>query len=346
MQHVISSAMKWIAYDEISGPQFAEIVGSKDVILIPTSAPENHGPHLPLGTDIFISQRIAEEVADKYAKKYPERNAFVYPALTIGGATIRGRGSVKVRSKDLRRSMKFLGLRLIKQGFRRIVFVSGHGGVPHVIALDKAGAYLTGLIRRTGDNGAAFAPTSCVAGRVFAGVFIEKWKQDKVSLPENIEDILLNDLHGGWLETSLMLAVRPDLVHENYKQILPILPPERGWLNSIENILNRLLARDRFSEELKKELEFSIRIGKNDLSWIIRGRQEGYSGYPALSTAEFGNVLLDTIADDMTHALDEVFEQGISPAKYRSVGYLFGALKYLGIAFLALLVLLLFIFFQ
>lgn len=329
--------MKPIAYDEISGPKFAKIMGSKDVIFIPTSAPENHGPHLPLGTDIYISQKIAEKVADIYAKKYPERKAFVYPALTIGGATIRGRGSVKVKSKDLRQSLKFLGRRLIKQGFRRIVFVSGHGGVPHVIALDKASAYLTKRIRKNDETGVAFAPTSCVAGRVFAGVFLDEWKKKGIRLPEKIDEILLYDLHGGWLETSLMLVVRPDLVDKNYNKLPPILPPERGWLNAIEKILMLVLHRKYFSQEFRDELAFSLKIGKNDLSWIIRGREEGYCGYPAISTTEFGNALLQSIADDMARALDSVYEQGDSPAKYRSVGYLFSVLKQVGFALLTLL---------
>jgi creatinine amidohydrolase/Fe(II)-dependent formamide hydrolase-like protein len=307
-------------YEQQHGPEVAERIKPTDVVFVPLAAPENHGRHLPLGTDTYVSEAMARRTAELYAAAHPELDVYLYPAVTFGGATIRGPGSVKIKSRDLQRALYFFGKRLIKQGFRRILFFSGHGGVPHVAAMDRASARLTRIVKRKG-GGAVFAPLARMAGKAYAGMYIDRWKARGVELPEDIERMLTEDLHGGMMETAMMLDIRPDLVH-GYKDVEPLLPPKRRWLDAIETGLNWFVNKLPISDRTKTDIRFSLVIGKHDLSWIIRGRLEGYCGYPALATAKLGDAMQQVISEDNVVAMDLIFDKGGDPAEYRSGAYL------------------------
>ena len=319
---VQSAPMTFLDYNELTGRELVEASGPDNVIFLPIAAPENHGEHLPLGTDLFISEAMAKIAGKAYCQIHPESKIFIYPPISVGGATIRGAGSVKVRSKDLERCLIFLGRRLVKQGFRKIVFVSGHGGVPHVNAMDRAAFRITRIIRKHGQ-GAAFAPAALFAGNVYAGRYVDNWQKMGVELPDNVWDILPNDLHGGWLETSMMLYLRPDLVRESYKTAPMIRPKDRSWLNALEGAIGWGVNRLPLAEQTRQGLLFGLKIGKIDLSWILQGRQKGYCGYPGLATSQFGKTLLHFVCGEIAVAMDRVFRGEVSPLAYRSVGYLF-----------------------
>ncbi|MCZ7582380.1 MAG: creatininase family protein [Deltaproteobacteria bacterium] len=97
---------------------------SKDIVIIPVSPCENHGTHLPTGTDIYITEEFARRVAGIYGARHPETRLLLYPHITVGSATIRGMGSVKITSRQLRRGLLFLCRRFMVLGFRHFVFFS------------------------------------------------------------------------------------------------------------------------------------------------------------------------------------------------------------------------------
>jgi len=130
---------------------------SKDILIVSLGPVENHGRHLPTGTDVYISEEIARRTAGLYAKERPDAGILLYPTIPLGSAAIRGTGSVKVTSRQLKRSLIFLCGRFMKQGYRRFVFISAHGGVPHVGALDDVCRVLNGR------GAKALAPAARVA---------------------------------------------------------------------------------------------------------------------------------------------------------------------------------------
>lgn len=322
--------MEFLHFEKLNGLQFPDIVAPEDVMVIPLSSPEHHGPHLPLGTDGFISEEVAKRAAKEFASCYPNSKIFLYPTLHLGGATISEVGSVKVKSTDLKKCLKFLGRRLIKQGFRRIAFISAHGAPPHVDALDKASSSLTRIIRRKGQGGGAVAPYSRVAGNVFAGLYIDQWKSDGIELPDQARLFLEEDLHGGWIETSMMLASRPDLLDDIYLSTPDLLAPDRKWLNVIENGIRWFFRKLNMPELKLTEGLTGLRLGKLDLSWILHGRHMGYCGRPALATKDFGDALMDSMSLDIATAFENVFVKGMPPSEYRSAAFWFNWLKTLG----------------
>lgn len=92
-------------------------------LLIPLGATEQHGPHLPLGTDIEIAVAIAEAAA----KRLP--GAFVAPALPYGSSAEHQAfpGTLSIGAVCTELVLVELG-RSASETFDRLVFVNGHGG--------------------------------------------------------------------------------------------------------------------------------------------------------------------------------------------------------------------------
>ncbi len=293
-----------------------------DVLILPVAAPENHGPHLPLGTDALVSDELSLRLARRLAAAYPHSRIWLHPAWQLGAATIRGVGSVKTPYRVFRRALYGYLRRFVKQGFRRFIVISGHGGVPHVGAMDDVCTRLRRL-RVGGMPVQAIAPAALAAGKAFAGEYADRLRDAGIPLSDEEVNDLAEDLHGGRMETAMMLAIAPDQVREIYRTLPDIRPPQRWWLRAIENGLRKIIKRLVKSPETYRRVAFSLRIGVADLSWIIRGRREGYIGWPSKATAAEGNALLDILADDIALLSGRVFSGELDPRRLRSAAYLF-----------------------
>jgi len=166
-----------------------EYLARKKSIIIPIGGIEQHGYHLPLRTDAIIAERIAWQIGDHV-------DILVAPAVvtTFSGGGLPGTINISPSVMSLVISDTLLAL--TSQGFRNIYLFLGHGGSENLRALQDA---LKGLLR----NNPAFERTMIALlpiwrfGRKESG-----WRQ---AFKEK-------DWHAGWLETSMMLALAPELV--------------------------------------------------------------------------------------------------------------------------------------
>jgi len=310
-----------LRYDHASSADLVLDPVADDVLILPISAPENHGPHLPLGTDTILSENLAYRVGVKLARLFPQRRIWLHPVWPLGGATIRGVGSLKIRSHLLRRVFKMYFRRCLKQGFRHYVLLSVHGGVPHVGAMDDACVWL----RRRGAADRpvyAVAPAARLAGRAYFGHYAGEVRRAGVSLSDRDVEDLAWDLHAGRMETSMMLAVAPELVRDCYRTIPPIRPPQRRWLEVLRRGLQRVLDRLIKSEEARRDMHNALLAGAIDLSWILRGRREGYVGQPQLASAVEGEALLTAVSTEIAATVREVFAGRLDPKTVRSGAFL------------------------
>jgi len=94
-----------------------------DIVVIPIGSIEQHGPHLPLGTDWFAADRAARRIAE-------ELNAYLLPALPVSNSQehLDFKGSVSLRPQTLAQVVEDIILSLAHQGFRKFVIVNSHGG--------------------------------------------------------------------------------------------------------------------------------------------------------------------------------------------------------------------------
>lgn len=101
------------------------------VAILPIGAVEAHGPHLPLGTDNYLAERIAVRVGN-------ETGAFVLPTLPYGQVWSLQNfpGSINISNESLISFLIDIGVSLYEQGFRVFVMINGHLG--NAVALKEA----------------------------------------------------------------------------------------------------------------------------------------------------------------------------------------------------------------
>ncbi len=149
-----------------------ELAAGVGLILVPVGSCEQHGPHLPLDTDTRVARAVSEAAARRVG------GALVAPAVTIGasGEHAGFPGTLSVGTPVLTEVLVEIG-RSAGTTATAVMFCNGHGG--NLDAVVAARRLLVGEGRRVGVHGLA--------------------------VPDG-------DAHAGRTETSLMLAVAPDLV--------------------------------------------------------------------------------------------------------------------------------------
>lgn len=110
-------------------------IDKSQVAILPIGAVEAHGPHLPLGTDNYLAERLAERVAEK-------TGAFVLPTLPYGQVWSLKNfpGSITVSNQSMISLLFDIGMSLHHQGFRVFVMLNGHLG--NAVALKEAARQL------------------------------------------------------------------------------------------------------------------------------------------------------------------------------------------------------------
>lgn len=108
-----------------------EKIQNSKVAILPIGAVEAHGPHLPLGTDNYLAERLSDRVAEK-------TGAFVLPTLPYGQVWSLKNfpGSINVSNDSLISMLIDIGSSLYDQGFRVFAMINGHLG--NAVALKEA----------------------------------------------------------------------------------------------------------------------------------------------------------------------------------------------------------------
>jgi len=109
--------------EQLSWTEARERLQSTKVALIPVGSTEQHGPHLPLGTDFLTAQALARAAAD-------ETGAVCTPTVPVGVSAHHQQfwGTLSVSPDAFRAYMRDLALSLAAHGVKRLAFVNGHGG--------------------------------------------------------------------------------------------------------------------------------------------------------------------------------------------------------------------------
>jgi len=220
-------------------------------VILPTAAIEQHGPHLPLSTDTTIATAIAMASAAEAAREAP---IVVAPTLCFGSSHHHLiTAAMSLSSETFLRVVGDLADSLVQSGFRRIFVLNGHGGNDECVRLLAKDLVLRADV-------AIAACSYWQAGEAAAR---------QVGVPKIFPG------HAGTFETSLMLAIAPDLVRRDAFPKEDPAPPPLSY---------RPIAPGVF---VQKAGEWQ-RIG-------------GYSDAPVQATAEAGQSLLNAI----THAIAE-----------------------------------------
>jgi len=174
-------------WEELTSVQLADRLAADPdcVALIPVGATEQHGPHLPVGTDTIIATALADAAAGE--------TAVVLPPLAFGASFFHGTrlaGTVAFSGEETAATAWLVAEACVDNGFRRLLFVNGHVG-----------------------NAAALWIACDRFRREFPELRIgvmQWWDLTPDIARRATEDAL--DWHANAAETSLMLVLRPELV--------------------------------------------------------------------------------------------------------------------------------------
>jgi creatinine amidohydrolase len=175
--------VKKFLIEEMTHQEIVEAVKEIDTVIVLLGTVEQHGPHLPVGTDTLIPITIAKRVAEK-------TRVLVAPPIYYGNSLSMAdmKGVFTITPDSLATLLFDLCRSFAKQGFKKIVFLNGHGGNKQVLSYigQRARIETGALITR-----------------------IDWW--DIVA--EEMSKICKKAVqHADEGETSMMLACRPELV--------------------------------------------------------------------------------------------------------------------------------------
>ena len=192
---------------EISWNDLQEMDMNKTVLFIGAAPIEEHGRHLPLGVDVYETQFWMDNTIKKLEDEFSEYIFITLPVIPYGHAVMKGFPGNMHLSQKMFYDLILATLRnVVEWGVKNVIVLSGHADPKHTIAIEQA------CERIKDESGVAvFAPM----GAVFSGKVSLK-TEDAICVDKQMKQFP-DDFHAGWIETSNMLEIRSDLVHNNYK---------------------------------------------------------------------------------------------------------------------------------
>jgi creatinine amidohydrolase/Fe(II)-dependent formamide hydrolase-like protein len=192
----------------MTSADFAKLNRARTVIILPGGILEEHGPYLPIYTDGFLNQRLADSLAIAIDAR-PGWTPVIFPAIPLGnsgandiGARFSFPGTYAVRFETLRDVFMDLADELGAQGFRWVFVVHLHGAPNHSRALDDAGDYFHATYQGRMVHLAGLMP-------IFGA--LEGAKSPSAKRADGLP------IHSGMDETSLLGFIAPSLLRSEFR---------------------------------------------------------------------------------------------------------------------------------
>lgn len=162
------------------------------IAVLPLAATEQHGPHLPLGTDVYIASAYLARVRTLLPATLP---VTILPVQPVGISTehIDYPGTLTVPTEIALQSWRAIGDSVARAGLRKLVIVTSHGG--NSAAMTLVAQELRAVHRML--------------------VVTTSWS--RFGVPDGLfsADEMRHGIHGGAVETSIMLAKYPQHVRKD-----------------------------------------------------------------------------------------------------------------------------------
>ena len=241
--------------------EYASIDPETTIAILPVAAIEQHGPHLPVSTDTTIMNGMLETVISRLPEDLDIR---ILPVQAVGKSNehLHASGTLTLPAATLIDAWGELGASVARAGVRKLVVVNSHGGNEEIM----------GIVTRE--------------LRVRFKMMAVKTSWMRFGVPENMypDAEMRYGIHGGDVETSLMLNFNPDLVD-----------------------MSR--AEDFVSNVARAEREFGLlrHTGTHAFAWMASDlNPNGVVGNAAAATAEKGRLTAQFQADGFVRLLQDV----------------------------------------
>jgi creatinine amidohydrolase len=247
---------------EMTWPEVKSYLESSDMVIIPLGSTEQHGPHLPLGTDTFEAVAISKQIS-------AETGVVTAPVLTVGYSIYHAGfpGTLSISPETMEQVLFEVVETLIGHGFRRIMLFNYHGGNNIVQAK---------LIHRINHG------TEAVAIAIGHGgpIQVDGGEDDEM------------DWHAGHGETSIMLHLRPELVRQDQ-----IKRPVMTFTPRMQELRQLAEKEPSLVHAWSSLLGVPAETGKGGASDELSSTGVWTLGDPGTATAEQGRETVDRYVD-------------------------------------------------
>ena len=243
-------------WNDIAAPVFRDLPDDL-VVILPLGATEQHGPHLPLSVDSDLTCAVLDRM---WPNLTPAQNVLALPVLSVTKSNEHNRhpGTLSLGAETFLAVLRDIGASVARTGVDRMVLLNGHGGNTALLQVAARELRI--------DHGMIVAPCAWSSFAESKDLF------DPTRYAE--------DLHAGDVETSAMLAARPDRV--DMSKARDFRPNIRDW------------PRDWLGFAGQPAVP----------GWIMDDlNAQGVCGNAANATAEKGQAMLDSAAAGLAHFL-------------------------------------------
>lgn len=239
---------------QLAWPKVRSLASAGAVALLPIGSTEAHGPHLPLSVDVVIAEEVCRRVAARLTAKGVSTVTFPPVAYTLTDFAAAFSGTVSLHADTARALMRGVMEGIARAGFTQLLVCNHHLEPAHFKLVHEAAK----------DARTATGTKIAVADH-----------RRKPHGPRLGEEFMHGGSHAGGYETSLMMAVAPQLVDEAARRGLPAL---------------------------RVDLPAMIKSGAKD--FLECGGVDAYFGTPAAATALEGHRLFEILAEVSEAALE------------------------------------------
>ncbi|AZO12361.1 MULTISPECIES: creatininase family protein [unclassified Mesorhizobium] len=241
--------------------EYASIDPEATIAVLPLAAIEQHGPHLPVSTDTSIMMGMLETVI---ARLPDDLDIRILPVQAVGKSNehLHAPGTLTLPAATLVDAWTELGLSVARAGVRKLIVVNSHGGNEEIMGITTRELRVRAKMLAVKTSWQRF-------GRP-AGMYTE------------LED--RHGIHGGDVETSLMLHFRPDLV-------------DMGKADNFVSNVGRA----------EKQFALLRHTGTHAFAWIASDlNPNGVVGDAGIATAEKGRLTAEHQADGFIDLVRDV----------------------------------------
>lgn len=257
-----AGSTKALVLQEMSWVDVEEYLKTNDMVIIPLGATEQHGRHLPLGTDYYESFGISKLISEK-------TGVVVAQVLMVGYSIYHSGfpGTLSLKPETMEQVLFETVEILLKYGFRRFMFLNYHGG--NNIVQDK-------LVHRI--------------NHLTKGIAVAIGIGNSIQTEDEEEDFF--DWHAGKSETSIMLYIRPDLVRMDRAE-----KPEITFTPQMKELQELSKKHPELMHVWQKLFGVPAETGKGGASHELSSNGVWSFNHPKTATKEIGEKSVTKMVD-------------------------------------------------